>query len=346
MTQCGGEVAPSVSFVVATWQEARAIVPCLDRLLSQEFDGEVEVLVVDGGSTDGTRELVLRRSSSDKRVRLLDNPRRIAASAFNLGVSASRAPIISLVGAHSLPPLDYARRLVAAFDESGAWLVGGRAVMESAIQGAIPEGIARAMASPLAVGNARYRYSTEPGWGESGFPGAYRRELFDVIGWFDEELVRNQDDDFHLRARKAGYSLWYEPELATVYHPRQNFGALWSQYYEYGIYRAATLRKHRQLSSARQAAPATLIAGLTLCGVAAPVWRPARFALAGMLAAWGTLLCVASLHSQDRDTDPEQVLATAVAVAVVQSSYGVGFWRGLLRRSNSRARLCSEDATC
>ena len=170
-----GPPAPLVSFVVATWQEAAFIGPCLERLLAQDLDGDVEVLVVDGGSTDGTRQLVEEVATRDGRVRLLDNPARVAPAAFNLGIGASRAPLVSLIGAHSLPQLDYARRLVSDFEGSGAWLVAGRAVSEPAVAGAVAAGIARAMASPLGVGGATFRLSEQPGWSVTGFPGAYRR---------------------------------------------------------------------------------------------------------------------------------------------------------------------------
>lgn len=322
--------APLVSFVVATWQEAGFIGPCLERLLGQDVEAEVEVLVVDGGSTDGTRTVVEEVAARDARVRLLDNPARVTPSAFNIGIAASRGRFVSLIGAHSLPQFDYARRLVKAFDESGAWLVGGRAVSEPAVAGPVAAGIARAMASPLGVGGATFRLSDGAGWADTGFPGAYRRELFDVIGRFDEELVRNQDDDLHLRARLAGHRLWYEPALATVYHPRATFRGLWRQYEQYGFWRAATLRKHRRLASPRQAGPGVLVAGLA---VGAPV-AMCRPRLRGLwvtgVASWVGLLAVAGRRELRRGADGPTALSAATAVGAMHLSYGTGFWRGAL----------------
>ena len=320
--------SPLLSFVVATWQEAAFIGPCLDRLLAQDVDGEIEVLVVDGGSTDGTRDLVKRVASGDGRVRLLDNPARVAPAAFNIGIAASRGRLVSLIGAHSLPQLDYARRLVGDFEESGAWLVGGRAVSEPAVEGPVAAGIARAMASPLGVGGATFRLSDTPCWAETGFPGAYRRALFDEIGTFDEVLVRNQDDDLHLRARLAGHRLWYDPALATVYHPRSTFPALWRQYDDYGYWRWATLVKHRRLASSRQAAPGALVAGLLGGAVLGVRSRRLRALWAGGAAAWLVVLVAAAQRERRGGADPATAAAAAAAVGTMHLAYGTGFWRG------------------
>jgi GT2 family glycosyltransferase len=320
---------PVLSFVVATWQEAAFIGPCLERLLAQDIEAGIEVLVVDGGSTDGTRELVEQAAEADGRVTLVDNPARVAPAAFNLGIAASHGRYVSLIGAHSLPQTDYARRLVRAFEETGAWLVGGRAVSEPATGGHVAAGIARAMASPLGVGGATFRLSDQAGWADTGFPGAYRRELFEAIGPFDEELVRNQDDDLHLRARLAGYRLWYEPELATVYHPRSTLVGLWRQYEQYGFWRAVTLRKHRRLASPRQAAPGLLVAGLVL-GVPLGAWRRSlRLGWAAGLTAWVAVVAAAGLRERRRGADPATSAAAATAVATMHLSYGKGFWRGV-----------------
>lgn len=320
--------APLVSFVVATWQEADFIGPCLDRLLAQ--DEAIEVLVVDGGSTDGTRALVEAVAGRDGRVRLLDNPAKVAPAAFNLGIAASLGDLVSLIGAHSLPQVDYASRLVRAFEESGAWLVGGRAVSRPAVAGPVAAGIARAMASPLGVGGATFRVSDEAGWADTGFPGAYRRGLFEEIGCFDEALVRNQDDDLHLRARIAGHRLWYEPGLATVYHPRSTFAGLWRQYEQYGFWRAATLRKHRRLASPRQAAPGAFVAGLVL-GVPLGLGHPRLRRLWALgVVAWLAGLVGAGLRERERGADPATAAAAAAAVGTMHLSYGAGFWRGVL----------------
>ena len=324
--------APVVSFVVATWQEAAFIGPCLERLLAQDLDGldgGVEVLVADGGSTDGTRELVEEMTRRDPRVRLLDNPRKVAPAAFNLGIAASRGRYVSLIGAHSLPQVDYARRLVSAFESTGAWLVGGRAVSEPAVPGPEAAGIARAMASPLGVGGATFRLSEQAGWADTGFPGAYRRALFDEIGMFDEALVRNQDDDLHLRARLAGHRLWYEPALATIYHPRATLAGLWRQYEQYGFWRAATLRKHRRLASPRQAAPGVLVAGLVLGPVVGARSRALRRLWAAGAAAWVGVVAAAGARERKLGADPSTSAAAAAAVAAMHLSYGVGFWRGV-----------------
>ncbi len=290
---------PDIAFIVATYNEEGAIEACVRSLLEQRYPVDrIEVVVIDGGSTDRTRERVRALAAADPRVRLLHNPATIAASAFNIGVAATTAGLISLVSAHSVTEPDYAVVLADAFETSGAQLVGGR--MEAAVaEGATPtaEAIVRATSSPLGLGSAKFHYSETPGWVDTAFPGAYRRELFAKIGPFDEGLVRNQDDDLHLRARLAGHPMWFDPRLRSTYRPRRTFGALWSQYYQYGWWRAVTIRKHRRVASVRHLVPAALVAGIAAGPVLAAAGRryrrPVGATWAGGVLAWAAVLALA-----------------------------------------------------
>lgn len=327
--------APSISFVVATLNEERAIEECVRSLLSQDYPADrVEVAVVDGGSTDRTREIVAALAATDGRVQLLDNPGRIAPTAFNIGVAATTGSLISLVSAHSVTAPRYAALLAEAFESSGAWLVGGR--MDAAAgRGAPPmaEAIVRATSSPLGLGSARFHYSDRPGWVDTAFPGAYRRELFDLIGPFDETLVRNQDDDLHLRARLAGRTMWFDPRLRSTYRPRASLRALWRQYYQYGWWRAVTVCKHRRVASVRHLVPAALVAGLagTSTAVVATRHRCALGALGSGVAAWAGVLVLAG--RRERGAPSGVAARVPVAVGCLHLAYGAGFWAGLLRNA-------------
>ena len=326
---------PTITFVVATLNEERAITACVQSLLKQHYPADlIEVAVVDGGSTDRTCELVAAIAETDPRVVLLHNPGQIAACAFNIGVQATTGKIVSLVGGHSVTHPDYAATLADAFVTSGANLVGGRSEAK-AEPGASPtaEAIVRAISSPLGVGSSRYRYSTTPGWVDTAYPGAYKRDLFARIGGFDESLVRNQDDEFHLRARLAGYPMWFDPRLRSTYRPRSTFRRLWTQYYQYGWWRAVTVRKHGRVASVRYLTPAGLVAGLASGPVLSGITRSHRklgfSAWLGVLLAWFALLVFAGWR--ERSNSPEVVVRVPVAVACLHLAYGVGFWVGAAR---------------
>jgi len=325
------EDLPTLTFVVATLNEEDGIEACVRSLLEQRYPpNKIEVCVVDGGSSDRTRSIVAEVAAHDDRVSLHDNPRIIAANAFNIGIKATQGALISLVSAHSRTDPDYAVMLAEAFQNSGADLVGGRKVADVDETDAMGAAIACATSSPLGVGSARYHYSETAGWVDTAFPGAYRRELFDRIGGFDESLVRNQDDELHLRAQLAGYPMWFEPRLRSTYRPRRTLKALWQQQYEYGWWKTVTILKHRRVASARHLAPATLVIGLAsgpVLSAAGPYRRLLLTAWATGVGAWAIVLAAAGWR--ERDTGLDVAVRVPAAVACLHVSYGVGFCRGI-----------------
>jgi succinoglycan biosynthesis protein ExoA len=331
---------PTISFVVATLNEENTIESCLRSLLEQHYPADrIEVAVVDGGSTDRTREVVTRMADGDPRIRLLHNPAGIAPHAFNIGVAQTSGGLISLQSAHGTAEPDYAAVLASAFEETGAALVGGRVEARTATDAApMAEAIARAMSSPLGLGSARYHYSDKPGWVDTAYPGAYRRELFGEIGGFDESLVRNQDDELHLRARLAGHRMWFEPRLRSIYRPRRTLRALWRQYFDYGWWRSVTVVKHRRVASWRHLVPAALVAGLAAGPVLASVGpRRLRQVWSGGVVAWLAVLLASAVR--EHNGSPRLALRVPVAVGCLHLAYGAGFWRGLLNRARNRHAL-------
>ena len=334
---------PSIAFVVATLDEAATIEQCLRSLVDQDYPADrLQVAVVDGGSIDGTREIVRRFCTDESRVALYANPRCIAAAAFNIGVDSTRSDIISLASAHSTLDAGYARVLADAFVASGASLVGGRKVADAGTSTRSPmaAAIVRATSSPLGLGSAGYHYSEVPGWVDTAFPGAYRRELLSEIGGFDESLVRNQDDELHLRARIAGHPMWYEPRLRSTYRPRPSLTTLWRQYYEYGWWRVVTVRKHRRVASLRHLAPAALVAGL-VAGPTVALLRP------GMPRWWSTAWgagtvgwfgWLAAAGWRERGASDGSAPYVPLAVACLHLAYGSGFWLSLLEQVARRDR--------
>jgi succinoglycan biosynthesis protein ExoA len=334
---------PTISFVVATLNEEHSIEPCLHSLLNQRYPADrIEVVVVDGGSTDRTREVIERFVDGDPRIRLLHNAARIPPHAFNIGVAHTTGELISLQSAHGTADPDYAAVLASVFRTSGAALVGGRIDAAAGFNASsMAAAIVRATSSPLGLGSARHHYSDKPGWVDTAL-GTYRRDLFNQIGGFDESLVLNEDDEFHLRARLAGHRMWFDPRLRTSYRPRQTLRALWRQYFGYGWWRSVTLVKHRRVTSVRHLVPATLVAGLAggpvLAVVTPPRWLTQVWA--GGAAAWLGVLVASAIR--ECNGSARIALRVPMAVACLHVAYGVGFWRGVLSQAARRGKAARD----
>lgn len=318
---------PSISFIVPTRDEESHIATCIESLLGQDYPPElIEVLVVDGRSADRTREIVGSYCASDPRVHLLDNPKRTTPVAFNLGMAAAESDVLSIVSAHSRTDKGFARLVASIFESTDAELIGGMSVAVPGTDTSTARGICRAMGSPFGLGNARYHYAETPGWVDTAYPSAYRRTLVDKIGYFDEELIRNQDDDYHLRASQAGLRMWYDPRLRAEYFSRKTYAALWRQFFDYGYWRAFTAAKHRAVAAPRHLVPGLLVLWLGALPLALPS-RVLQRVWGGGVAAYAGFLVFAGAR-EARQTAPKDVPRFVAAIAVMHTSYGSGFWKG------------------
>ena len=233
---------------------------CLGSLTAGSWPRDrLEVLVVDGGSTDGTRERVgewERRCSS---VRLLDNPDRYVPQAINRGIQASRGEVVVFMGAHAEAPANW---LECAWEDlqehpevagvGGAWDVVGDSPAGKAI--------AMAQSTRIGVGGNSYRNGTRDGYADTIIYGAYRRSVFARRGMLDEEMVRDQDDEFNIRLLAAGEKLWFDPRIRIRYYGRGSYRHLWRQYYQYGFWKVRLWQKVGRLGSWRQLAPMGFVA--------------------------------------------------------------------------------------
>ncbi len=197
---------PFVSVIIPCRNEEDAIGPCLDSILQNDYPKDrLQVLVVDGMSSDDTRSALKPYLEQYSFIRLLDNPRRQTPAALNIGIAAAKGDVIMRMDAHYQYPTHYVSRLVHWLQESEADNVGGILQMEPANDSAMARAIAAAVTHPFGIGNAYYRLGVSKPRAVDTVPfGCYRSEVFERIGKFDEELLRNQDLEFNLRLRKRG----------------------------------------------------------------------------------------------------------------------------------------------
>lgn len=323
----------TVSILLPTFQERAHVLDCLRSLTAQEGVDIVEILVVDGGSTDGTRELVEGVGGT---VRLVDNPRVSPAAAMNVGIAAASGSVICRADAHTVYQPDYVRRCVDVLAETGATNVGGR--MEPVGTTRFGRAVAAVTSHPVGMGPGAFHYATDRREVDTVYLGCWLRKDLLGLGGYDEGLGRaGEDQELNLRIRRSGRRVVMDPSIRSWYFPRDTPRALARQYHHYGIAKAATLVKHHRLPTWRPLAPAALVA-VTAVGVATR--RPA--ALAPAVAHVALCGALGLRLSKEPGVDPARA---AAATAICHWSYGAGFWHGLLRALTGRGFARPAGAT-
>jgi len=257
----------------------------LQSLVDQSYPAsECEIIVVDGRSSDGTREITEEIRERNPQVLYLDNPAGIVPTAMNIGIRAARGEIIIRADGHNVYPRDYAANCVKYLEETGADNVGGPWATVAADESLSARLVAAILSSPFGVGNSKFRTSREEGFVDTVPFGAFRREIFDRVGMYNEKLVRNQDNELNARIRKAGGKIYITPALTTHYHPVKNFLGLLKYAFKTSQWHIFTLRENRGSMGVRHLAPAMFLLLLLIL-------LPASFASATALAFLIGILC-------------------------------------------------------
>ena len=325
------EEQPFVSVIMPIRNEGSAIAQSLGAVLSQDYPHDrLEVLIADGMSTDQTREIVgrLRLAHPDVAVQVLDNPAGIVPTGFNKALRASRGEVVVRVDGHTVIARDYVRECVAALARSGADNVGGAMVASS--ERSFGRAAALATSCPFGVGGARFHYSRREEWVDTVYLGCWRKAIFDRIGGFDEEMVRNQDDEFNYRLASAGGRVLLSPRIQSVYFNRTSIRRLWRQYFQYGYWKVRVMQKHPAQIRARHFAPACFVAALGAAAVAA-LWIPGGWRAVVLL---GGAYLVADLCASvwaARKGEWRLVPLLGIVFPTMHAAYGSGFWTGLFR---------------
>lgn len=319
---------PLVSIVLPCRNEQGYIQDCLQSILRQELPpGGLEILVADGMSTDGTRECLQQLAAEHPQIRVLDNPGRIVSTGLNAAIRAARGEVIVRMDAHTTYAPDYVQRCLAVMRETGADNVGGPA--QTTAQTFMERAIRAVFHSAFAVGGARSHQGSYKGYVDTVTYGCWRKELFERIGYFDEEMVRNQDDEHNLRLVRAGGTIYQSPSIRSWYHVRGSLRALFRQYMQYGYWKVLVIRKHRLPASWRHLVPGAFVGGLVLLAVTGLFWPPAAWAAMG-LAAWymAAVLAAAFVVAARAQWTLFPVLPAVFSCFHV--GYGYGFLRGLV----------------
>lgn len=267
-----------VSVVMPVLNEAAHIAGVLRGLFQQDWHGPLEVVIVDGGSDDGTVsiiEKVAQEAPPHVSFRLLHNPRRHIPISLNLACQNSSGEVIVRLDGHTYPPREYISRLMKALQEINfQGIVGGRCEIVPARDSMIAQAIAVAVSHPVGIGNAAYRVHRGGGEGlitvDTVPFGAFAKTLWMELGGYDERFLASEDYDFAWRARKRGYQVYMDPHLVCRYIPRDTFGRLWQQYFRYGYWVSHLLLKHRAVPTLRKLAPLALLTSVCVAFLMKP----------------------------------------------------------------------------
>ncbi|RWE74572.1 glycosyltransferase family 2 protein [Mesorhizobium sp.] len=321
---------PSILIVIPCLNEAAHIGGLLDRLRPAAARLSGRIVVVDGGSSDGTQAIVEKIVAKDPRVILLANPKRLQSAAINLAVATlgEGADYLIRIDAHGGYPDDYCDRLVEDALATGADSVV--VSMLTAGTGAVQKAVAAAQNSKLGTGGSKHRHMSEGEWVDHGHHALMRIAAFSHAGGYDESFSHNEDAELDYRLRQAGYRIWMSGRTHMVYYPRSSLKSLYLQYLGYGRGRARNVLKHRMVPKVRQMVPLLV----------APVVLLALFSVVHWLAAvpfllWAAVCLGYGLVTAVRQRNASIALA-GVSAMVMHFGWSVGFWQQLLTPRSQR----------
>jgi glycosyltransferase involved in cell wall biosynthesis len=260
---------PTVSIIMPIRNEAAYIERSLESVLMQDYAPDLlEILVADGNSNDDTKDKIARlcKRFPKHQVRVIDNPHQYMPLGFNLGLKYVRGEIIIMMGGHAEIAQDYISQCVKLLNEYPVVCVGG--TIDTIADGWVSKTIAIAMSSLFGVGDVAFRTRPDRTMEvDTAVYAAYKSHVFSEIGCLDEEMIRNQDDEFNYRLREQGGKILFSPQIHSRYYSRSGFLSLWKQYYQYGFYKVRVLQKHPRQMRPRQFVPPAFVLSLIVSAI-------------------------------------------------------------------------------
>jgi len=326
----------SISVIIPVRNEAGSIQRTLGQLVSQDYGpGQFEILAIDGESTDGTPAIVQEFASRYPTVRLLNNPKRLSSAARNLGVRAARGQFVLIVDGHcELDGHNLLKNVADAFQRSGADCLGRPQPLEVSGATTLQRAIAAARSSWLGHHPASHIYSSREGFVPAGSVAvAYRRSVFDRVGYFDERFDACEDVELNHRIDRAGLRCFFTTAIAVRYRPRDTLTGLFRQMVRYGRGRIRLLRKHGDTLSLKTLAPAGFLLACCLGVVLACCFPSLAVFVFGVAAAYVAVLLAASVAIAVKRRDPAIFPWLPPVFSAVHTGAGVGLlWEAIFPR--------------
>lgn len=324
----------SVDIIIPCRNEESYIEKCILSVFNSNYPLElINVFVCDGESDDNTLEIIKNLKHSYTNLHALQNKKRTTPFALNLGIKASSGDVKIILGAHSEVDKNFIKENInSLFKDEGIGCSGG--VLENVYENATGQIIGLAMSSSFGVGNAHFRTGNKSGFVDTVAFGAYKKEVFETCGYFDDELVRNQDDEFNFRIIKHGFKIVLNPEIKCKYHVRGSYRKLFNQYFQYGFWKVYVGKKHKAITTVRQLIPALFV--LLLFSTTISPIISYKLTILGGLGVTAYLILALFFAIKASSSKAFKILYVFI---ILHFSYGLGYLKGflnfiLLRKSN------------
>lgn len=325
---------PSISVIIPCRNEEKFIKSCLESIVHSDYPADkLEVLVVDGMSDDRTRSIASACAQGYPAIKLLDNPRKITPVALNIGVENATGEVILRVDAHSRVEKDYLRRCAETLESSGASNVGGRIETHPREPGLMGDAIARCLSHRFGSGNSDFRVGREElAETDTVFGGCYRREVFERVGLFNENLARGQDFEFNRRLRTSGGRIVLDPRIVSHYYIHSDLPAFWRHNFQDGAWAVLPFAHTKYLPVTwRHLVPLVFVAALLGSSAFALISSGLRWIPPAILATYSAATAIASVQVAKRANDIRYLAVMPLVFAVRHFAYGLGSCWGLIR---------------
>jgi glycosyltransferase involved in cell wall biosynthesis len=316
----------TVSITIPCRNEERYIGKCLQSIVNCNYSKSLlEVFVCDGMSDDQTVSIINKFVSEHPYIHILENKLQTTQYALNMGLKASDADIKIILGAHSEIYPDYIDKCIEAFAiHPDIGCVGG--LLENVMEDENSAVISMAMSSSFGVGNAHFRTGGKDGYVDTVAFGAYKNEVFAKAGYFDEDLVRNQDDEFNFRLIKHGYKIYLSHSIRAKYYVRASFRKLYRQYFQYGYWKVFVNKKHRVITTLRQIVPAFFVLFI-FTGLVLSLLHP--YITIAYLSVLFLYLLLGLRAAREKSAKTGVMTKIAFTFFLLHWSYGTGYLKGI-----------------
>lgn len=323
---------PFVSIICPVCNESKFIDGCIRSIINQDYPkDQMEVFFIDGNSNDNTKDIIQTYSDKYSYIHLLNNPKRIVPVALNLGIKASKGDVIIRLDGHCLYPSDYISILVKYLFELNADNVGGVWNTLPAKNNSVCRSIALASSHKFGVGNSIHKTGSKEIKETDTVPfGCYRRDVFDRVGLFDEELIRNQDDEFNARLINSGGKIFLIPQLVINYTARNSINKMARMYFQYGLFKPLVNKKLGAPATIRQFFPAAFVLGLVGGCMVSFISNILAVIYLSVLIIYISLSFFFSISLAIKTSDWKQVLILPFVFFIIHISYGTGYWNGII----------------
>jgi glycosyltransferase involved in cell wall biosynthesis len=331
---------PTVSIIIPCRNEVRFIGSCLDSVLNNGFPlEELEILVIDGMSNDGTRGIIEDYAAHYPFIRLIDNVKKVTPYAINIGIRAATGAILMRLDAHTICDKNYIAQCIRVVNNYGADDVGGTLRITARDNTVIGRSIVKALTLKFGVGNLKYRFSQpeEPEIVDTVAFFCCKREVFEKIGMFNEKLTRIQDMEFKRRLARAGGKIMLAPGAFADYQARSDFKSFWKHNWSDGLWTVLAFA-HAELMPVRprHLAPACLVSALLVTGLLGPVLPISLWAFFGIAALYAAVALLLALRIALQDREWRFAFLVPFTIATMHGMRGFGSLWGVVRLLGER----------